>query len=65
MRLTPEGERLYTRVAAAISILQTAEDEMMEYADLEHGSIAIGASETALNIYLLKNSKGFIWNTRE
>ena len=59
VRLTPEGERLYTRVAAAISILQTAEDEMMEYADLEHGSIAIGASETALNIYLLKKLKRF------
>lgn len=59
VRLTPEGERLYTRVAAAMSILQTAEDEMMEYAALEHGSIAIGASETALNIYLLKKLKRF------
>ena len=39
--LTPEGERLYTRVG------------------LEHGSISIGASEIALNIYLLDRLKKF------
>ncbi len=59
VRLTPEGERLYTRVAAAISLLQMAEDEMTESAKLEHGSIVIGASETALGIYLLDKLKRF------
>lgn len=59
VRLTPEGERLYTRVAAAMSLLQEAEDEMTESAELKQGSIAIGASEIALSIYLLEKLKRF------
>ena len=59
VRLTPEGERLYTRVAAAMSLFQAAEDEMMESAELKQGSIAIGASETALSIYLLEKLRRF------
>lgn len=53
MHLTPEGERLYTRVSVAVQQLQTAEEELSESVGLEHGSVSIGASETALNIYLL------------
>lgn len=52
MHLTAEGERLYTRVSAAMSLFQAAEDEMLEQAQLKRGSIVIGASETALSIYL-------------
>ena len=52
MHLTAEGERLYTRVSAAMSLFQAAEDEMLEQAQLKGGSIVIGASETALSIYL-------------
>ena len=48
-----------TQRLVKMEIAGQAEDEMMEYADLEHGSIAIGASETALNIYLLKKLKRF------
>lgn len=59
VRLTPEGERLYVRVAAAMAQLQAAEDELSSSAGLEHGSISIGASETALNIYLLEKLKAF------
>ncbi len=59
VQLTPEGERLYTRVAAAMSLFQAAEDEMMESAELKQGSIAIGASETALSIYLLEKLRRF------
>ena len=53
VHLTPEGERLYTRVSVAVQQLQTAEEELSESVGLEHGSVSIGASETALNIYLL------------
>ena len=53
VHLTPEGERLYTRVSAAVQQLQMAEEELSERVGLEHGSVSIGASETALNIYLL------------
>ena len=43
------GEKLYTHVAAAMEQLFTAEEELAECVGLSHGSIAIGASETALN----------------
>lgn len=59
VHLTPEGERLYTKVAAAITLFQEAEDEMTESVELKQGSIAIGASETALSIYLLEKLKRF------
>ena len=55
--LTPEGERLFTRVSAAMTQLQLAEEELSDSVRLEHGSISIGASETALNIYLLEHLK--------
>ena len=57
--LTPEGERLYTRVSAAMMQLQLAEEELSDSVGLEHGSISIGATETALNIYLLDRLKKF------
>ncbi len=57
--LTPEGERLYTRVAAAMAQLWQAEEELSESVGLEHGSISIGASEIALNVYLLDILKKF------
>ncbi|MDD6319335.1 MAG: LysR family transcriptional regulator [Oscillospiraceae bacterium] len=59
VRLTPEGERLYVHVSAAMTQFQAAEDEMSANISLEHGSISIGASETALNIYLLDKLKSF------
>ena len=60
VRLTPEGERLYVRVAAAMEQLQLAEEELQASSGLEHGSISIGASETALNVYLLEKLKNFL-----
>lgn len=59
VRLTPEGERLYSRVAAAMVQLQAAEAELEASSVIEHGSISIGASETALNLYLLQHLKSF------
>ena len=47
--LTTEGEKLYTHVAAAHGTAFTAEEELAECGDCPMGSIAIGASETALN----------------
>ena len=58
VQLTPEGEMLFTHVEAAISQIQTAETELNAHSGLEHGSISIGASETALNIYLLDYKQG-------
>lgn len=59
VHLTPEGERLYVRVAAAMEQLQMAEEELRDSSGLEHGTISIGASETALNIYLLEKLRAF------
>lgn len=59
VQLTPEGEALFSHVASAVSQLQTAENELNSSTGLEHGSISIGASETALNIYLLDKLKSF------
>lgn len=57
--LTPEGEKLYERVSAAMMQIQMAEDELADSVGLEHGSISVGASEIALNIYLLDRLKKF------
>lgn len=57
--LTPEGERLYVRVSAAVKQLQLAEEELSDSLGLEHGNVSIGASETALNIFLLDKLKKF------
>ena len=59
IQLTPEGEKLYIRVTAAMTQLMAAEEELADSASLSHGSISIGASETALNIFLLDKLKSF------
>lgn len=59
VQLTPEGERLYAHVSAAMSQILAAEEELSDSTGLSHGSVSIGASETALNIYLLDRLKTF------
>lgn len=59
VQLTPEGEQLYSHVSLAVTQLQKAEWELTANSGLEHGSISIGASEIALNIYLLEKLKTF------
>ena len=59
VKLTPEGSRLFQHVAVAMSQLQAAESELTASMGLENGSISIGASETALNIYLLDQLRTF------
>ena len=57
--LTPEGEMLYSRIASAAVQIQDAEEELSASATLEHGTISISATETALNIYLSKKLRDF------
>lgn len=59
VKLTPEGEILFEHVAAAMAQLQAAEVELTASMGLENGSISIGASEMALNIYLLDQLRAF------
>lgn len=65
IQLTPEGEKLYIRVTAAMIQLQAAEDELADSSGLLHGSVSIGASETALNIFLLDKLRDFHITTPE
>ena len=59
IQLTPEGELLYTHVSVAMAQLFIAEEELSDSASLTHGSVTIGATETALNIFLLCKLKAF------
>ena len=59
IRTTPEGERLYIHVLSAMEQFHAAEEELADSSGLSHGSVAIGASETALNIFLLDKLKSF------
>jgi DNA-binding transcriptional LysR family regulator len=57
--LTVEGERLYQHVAAACEQLQMGEDELTQSVGLQSGTVRIGASETALHLYLLDRLRVF------
>ena len=51
--LTPEGQRLYRRVAAAMEEIRLGEEELRQDGSLESGSLSISASEAALHMILL------------
>ena len=51
--LTPEGQRLYRRVAAAAEQLELGEAEIRRDGSLEGGSLSTSASEAALHMVLL------------
>ena len=57
--LTEEGERLYRRVAVAFEQIELGEEEVRQSAALQDGSIVIGASETALHLYLMEILRAF------
>lgn len=60
--LTPEGERLYTHVKAAVERIQFAENEISQSASMQNGCVTIGASETALRMVLLPALRQFKQN---
>ena len=57
--LTPEGQRFYRRVAAAVEQLQLGEEEIRRDGSLESGSLSISASEAALQMILLDKLSAF------
>ena len=57
--LTPEGQRFYRRVAAAVEQLQLGEEEIRRDGSLESGSLSISASEAALHMVLLDKLSAF------
>ncbi len=53
MKLTPEGERLYTHVRIAFEHIEAGEAELTEARNLQTGTVYIAASEVALRCLLL------------
>ncbi len=58
IQLTQEGKTVY-KGYSGYDTAYGAEEELADSASLSHGSISIGASETALNIFLLDKLKAF------
>lgn len=52
--LTPEGEKLFGHIEIAQEHIQQGENELAGNTELQTGNISIGASETALNLFLLE-----------
>lgn len=59
VRLTPEGEHLFSHVEIAHHQLQKAETEIMNQSNLEFGNITIAANETAIEVLLLEKLRAF------
>lgn len=53
VRLTPEGEALYSYVKWGYEYIKLGEEKFKKMLDLEHGEIRIGASDMTLQYYLL------------
>lgn len=53
VKLTPEGELLFSHVKEAYSLIQSAEKKIYEINSLEGGEIAIGADDIICKYYLL------------
>lgn len=53
MRLTREGEELYTYIKQGYEYMVMGEEKIKEMKDLSHGEIRIGASDMTLQFYLL------------
>lgn len=57
--LTREGERLRAHVEIAYSQLLNAQEELLWKDSLQRGAVDIGATETALYLFLLSELRGF------
>ncbi len=53
MKLTPEGEKLYSHVKTAVEHIEAGEAEITASRDLQSGTVFIAASEVALRCLLL------------
>lgn len=57
--LTREGQRLYEHVEIAVTQLQSAQEELAAQVSDEQGTVEIGATETALHLFLLDALRSF------
>jgi DNA-binding transcriptional LysR family regulator len=59
VRLTPEGEMLFSYVATGYENIKLGEDKLKKMLDLECGEVHIGASDMTLQFYLLPHLEAF------
>ncbi len=59
VRLTPEGEKLYSHISIAMEHIAMGEEEISRTRSLETGVVSIAASEVALHCFLLPVLKSF------
>ena len=53
VRLTAEGDVLFSRIDGAISVIENAREKFAEMKELNSGEIRIGASDTICSLFLL------------
>ncbi|MBQ7901370.1 MAG: LysR family transcriptional regulator, partial [Clostridia bacterium] len=59
VELTPEGEKLFSRVSVAFEYIQAAEEELSFANNMKSGLITISVTEIALHCHVLKVLKKF------
>jgi DNA-binding transcriptional LysR family regulator len=59
MKLTPEGEVLYTYIAKGVEQFLLGEKKLQDLLQLEGGEIRIGASDMTLQFFLLQHLESF------
>ena len=62
LRLTEEGEKLYSHVEIACKHFMNAQEEISGQSDSSSGTIELGATETALHLLLLDAMRNFKTN---
>lgn len=53
VKLTPEGEKLYSHIRIAVEMIEAGEEQLSAEKTLQSGVISIGVSEAALRCFLL------------
>jgi DNA-binding transcriptional LysR family regulator len=59
VKLTPEGEMLYSYIAQGYEYIKLGENKFKEMLELEYGEVRIGASDMTLQFYLLPSLEAF------
>ena len=59
MKLTPEGELLYSYANNAVSLIESAEEKLIKMKNLSEGEIKIAASDTICSVIFLRMLKEF------
>ncbi|MGE5604685.1 MAG: LysR family transcriptional regulator [Bacteroidota bacterium] len=59
LKLTPEGEMLFTHIEQAYNFIKTGERKLTEIQNLDSGEIRIGASDTVCKYFLLPYLESF------